>query len=655
MSEWVFAKLSGAAVRRDPQETELFKTEDAGEGEYAGTDALVREVIQNSMDAGTGDGPVRVRFALHGNDSLPDPGRIASYFRRLQPGLMYRDISFNGAGEPQLPHGFLVCEDFGTRGLGGDPYRATDPPDQTKGEDFFWFWRNIGRSGKTGDDLGRWGLGKTVYRAASRVGCMLGMTVRHSDGKQLLMGQAVLRIHKHDGTEYAPEGFWCRGCNETETPLPIDDEASLAQFASEWKLARKDEPGLSVVVPYVADELKAESILRLAAVNFFLPIVQKRLVVEIAGDGLPGGQAEYRVDDQTIESVCKKLNWTGKARQKLNAAPPVEFAKKCLAPTTEVIPTRLLGESRVPSISEEAFDTRTLQKLRQRFADEELVAIRVQSALPKKAGGHEIGELNVFLQRTAVNDRFESYYVREGMTITRLNSKLSMRGTRALVTVDPGPLASLLGDTEGPSHVSWDTSNDERPNRVWKTWKGRVKFFAKIVDSLVELLTPPPDKADFDLLSDFFSIEQLESPQRKRKPKPEGERTRDFDPPDPSPRWYRMQGKGGGFQICDSSQLPTPVGATLRVSVAYDMPSGNPMKHWSKFDFNFRDKASHIKFKLRGLNARATSGNVIEIKVEDEDFDLVATGFDIHRDLIVRIDEVQEEAEHADKPQEVAS
>ena len=655
MSEWVFARLSGAAVRRDPQETELFKTEDAGEGEYAGTDALVREVIQNSMDAGTGDGPVRVRFSLHGNGSLPASERIASYFGRLQPGLAYRDISFDQSGVPQLPHGYLVCEDFGTRGLGGDPYRATDPPEGTKGEDFFWFWRNIGRSGKTGDDLGRWGLGKTVYRAASRVGCMLGLTVRHSDGKKLLMGQAVLRIHAHNGTEYAPEGFWCRGCNDSDTPLPIDDEAALAQFASEWNLARRDEPGLSVVVPYVADELQAESILRLAAVNFFVPIVTKKLVVEIAGDGLPGGQSDYRVDDQTIGSVCKKLSWTGKARQKLNAPPPVEFAKTCFGLATKVVSTKLLGESRVPSMTEEAFAPDSLKRLRQKYADEELVAIRVQSALPKKAAAYEIGELHVYLQRTAVNDRFEAYYVREGMTITRLNSKPSLRGTRALVTVDPGPLASLLGDTEGPSHISWDTSNDERPNRVWKTWKGRVKFFAKIVDSLVELLTPPPEKADFDLLSDFFSIEQIESPQRKRKPKPDGERTRDFDPPEPSPRWYRMNGKEGGFQISDSNQLPTPVGAILRVSVAYDMPSGNPMKHWSPFDFDFRTKNGSIKVKGKGISAGTKGGNVIEMKIEEEDFSLTASGFDIHRDLIVRIDEVHEEPEDAGEAQEVAS
>ncbi len=268
MSQWTFAELAGAAVRRDPQETELFKTEDAGENEYAGTDALVREVIQNSMDAGNGDGPVRIRFGLHGHDELPSSDVLSAYFSRLEPALNHRDVDFDSAGAPQLDLGFLVCEDFGTRGLGGDVALAKDPPiGHSRREDFFWFWRNIGRSGKTGDDLGRWGLGKTVYRAASRVGCMLGLTVRAEDCERYLMGQAVLRLHEHDGTEYAPEGFFCGGTRHDGLPIPISDDQLIKEFAADWSLTRTTESGLSVVVPYVTDGLRAESILRLVAIS----------------------------------------------------------------------------------------------------------------------------------------------------------------------------------------------------------------------------------------------------------------------------------------------------------------------------------------------------------------------------------------------------
>ena len=96
------------------------------------------------------------------------------------------------------------------------------------------------------------------------------------------------------------------------------------------------------------------------------------------------------------------------------------------------------------------------------------------------------------------------------------------------------------------------------------------------------------------------------------------------------------------------------MGAILRVSVAYDLPSGNPMKHWSKFDFKFqKQKESNLKFKLSNVKATAKSGNIIEMEITGEDFSMTATGFDIHRDLIVRIDEVETEEVATPDPETV--
>ncbi len=650
MTTWIFSFVSAASVRRDPNETELFKTEQAGEGEYAGTDALVREVIQNSLDAGHREEPVRVRFALHSNSELPAKERLADYFSRLEPALEFREIGFSD-GVPELPNGFLVCEDFGTSGLAGDPNLITDPPKGVKErQDFFWFWRNIGRSGKTGDDLGRWGLGKTVYRAASRVGCMFGLTVRKIDNRELLMGQAVLKIHRHRDSEYAPEGFWCSGAGNAGTPLAIEATDELKKFRHEWKLTRNQESGLSVVVPYVADELRAESLLRLVVVNFFLPIIKGELVVDVSGPTPFGQRQEWRVDSTSIVSICDELKWNGKVTLKLASAPPIKFAKDCLKEIPNCLVTKLLGESRLPTLEESSFDTETLDIIRRKYLAEEIVAVRVKSLLPRKSGSAETGELLAFLQRTGTSDRYESYYVREGMTITKLNTKRSVRGVRGLVVVEPGSLASLLGDTEGPAHTTWDTSNDERPNRVWKTWKGRVTFFSNILDSLNELLTPKSSAPDFDLLSDFFSIDQTLAPQLNRRPKKPGEPgdKPPFTPPPPTPRWYRLNGKPGGFTIADSGTLPTEVGSVLRVSVAYDLPSGNPLKAWSKFDFDFKEKNSRLQFTGNGVNVKSRAGNILEIEVIKPDFQVTATGFDINRDLFVRIDEINGEEENGD-------
>ena len=639
MSHWVFAKLDPAAVRRDPNETQLFKDDQAGEDEYAGTDALVREILQNSMDAGTDEGPVRVRLALHRPTEMPGSDRLKGYFRRLKSPLQKREVDFGLDGVPDLPEGFMVVEDFATRGLGGDPLLSKEPQPGTKDrQDFFWFWRNIGLSGKTGDDLGRWGLGKTVYRAASRVGCMFGLTVRQSDGRRLLMGQSVLHIHEIDGTQYLPEGFWCSGTDAAGVPQPIEDTDALTTFTSEWKLTRQTEPGLSVVVPFVAKELTGMRILQAICINFFLQILRGELEVEVAASDIDTGKAILTAD--SLQEWASALKWDGPKRTKRHIAPPIGFVKDCLQLGTQHHETKLLGITNVPAMNDDAFGEVELNQLRTVLADEELVAVKVRVQLCRRDGQEQEGQLFVYLQRQQDESRFDTYYVREGMTITKLNSRAALKGIKALVVVDSGPLAQLLGDSEGPAHEDWNTSA-ERPDKFWKRgWKGRVTFCRKIVDALLEVLAPPKKEADFDLLSDFFSIEKTASPQKSKLPDNKGDGNGKLAGITPKPRWYRLDGKRGGFRIVASKTEPVPPDAELLVSVAYDVPAGNPLKKWSSFDFNFKQKPCPILFAGESVSAKMKSGNVIKVKCKGPKFLFTADGFDTHADLFVRIDEL---------------
>ncbi len=107
--------------------------------------------------------------------------------------------------------------------------------------------------------------------------------------------------------------------------------------------------------------------------------------------------------------------------------------------------------------------------------------------------------------------------------------------------------------------------------------------------------------------------------------------------------------KEGGFRITASKTLPVPKDAHLRVAVAYDMTGGNPLNHWSKFDFDFRKKkGNEITFKGSGIEPKAIEGNVLDIRILSEDFELAATGFDVNRDLFIRIDEMETIAEETE-------
>ena len=64
--QWRFREMQPGEINVDPIEGEFFTTE-AIDGI---TDALVREAIQNSLDAAEGSGPVTVRFSFY---SRPNP------------------------------------------------------------------------------------------------------------------------------------------------------------------------------------------------------------------------------------------------------------------------------------------------------------------------------------------------------------------------------------------------------------------------------------------------------------------------------------------------------------------------------------------------------------------------------------------------------
>ncbi|MFH1918942.1 MAG: hypothetical protein ABIP48_03505 [Planctomycetota bacterium] len=642
MSRWVFEELRGAAVRRDPNESELFKTEQTGEGEYAGNDALVREILQNSIDARQGDGPVKVRLAVHEPVDAPSGKRLSHYFQRLREPLAAKQIHLDESGKPCLPCRFLVCEDFGTSGLEGDVVQFRDPAPGDDSQQFFWFWRNIGRSGKTGEDLGRWGLGKTVYRAASRVGCMLGLTVRESDRRRFLMGQAVLQIHARDDKEFMPEGYFCGEQDETGLPLPIEDLTRLNRFCKEWHLTRKDEPGLSVVAPFVSEDLKAERLVQAVAVHFFTRILRGDLVVEIVGNAI----GQVTLDRSSIADACNRIKWDGPKRTKRHIAPPIAFANSCFGspPETETV---VLGLRKIPELTEDSFAVDDLHRLRRLYSSGELTSVRVNLWLPQLKGKGREGQLDVHLQQLGAGTRCDSYYVREGMTITKLNSRAALRGVQSLVVVDKGPLAELLGDTEGPAHEDWDTSA-ERPDRVWKTWKGRVKLVRRIVDALAEVLTLPTTEPDFDLLSDFFSIKLVEGEQRQRKPGEESDSPAGIEPIAASAKWFHIVPRTGGFTVSHNAAVPAPPEPSLRIAVAYDLPRGDPLRNWSPFDFTIADRNGGLRPRGQGVKVRSPQGNVMLLTITQERFQFTLDGFDRHRDLFVRVDDTSGSEEAAE-------
>lgn len=150
-SKWVFRQLRRGDKDRQPTQGEFFSSDSID----SLSKALVRESIQNSLDASPKDIPGRVRVRFHiGSVSASTAKR---YFK---DGWKHFAADDNGLDEPPNqsdPCRYLLVEDFGTTGLTGNVSQWRFEPGISN--PFYYFFRTEGRSGKNENERGRWGIG----------------------------------------------------------------------------------------------------------------------------------------------------------------------------------------------------------------------------------------------------------------------------------------------------------------------------------------------------------------------------------------------------------------------------------------------------------------------------------------------------------------
>jgi hypothetical protein len=334
---------------------------------------------------------------------------------------------------------YLVIEDFGTRGLCGRVDQETDrePGSLMEHKDFFYFWRNIGRSRKQDIERGRWGLGKTVFPATSLINSFFGLTVRAEDGRPYLMGQSVLKIHTIRGERYCPYGFFAdTGADEFQRPF--SDAARLNDFRSDFQLQRRDEPGLSVVVPFPdADEIEPSQMVRSAILHYFYPIVRGELVVEVQGEGL-----HVVIDAGSIDTAVESVDWSETSHGTADLKRLFDFVRRVI-PLEESAFVRLPEPRppRAPDWSKGRFDDAVIQTIKRQFTDQGMLALRVPVTVKPKRGTTETTFFDVFIERDETLLKAEDHYIRQGITISRIQA-LREKGFRGLVVVEDRPLST---------------------------------------------------------------------------------------------------------------------------------------------------------------------------------------------------------------------
>jgi hypothetical protein len=612
----------------DPIEGEFFTTEAIG----SITDALVRESIQNSLDAAEGGGPVSVCFSFHsGPGRGVDPREIIGiYLDGLSPHLQARHSGLQDLPSAAENLEYILIEDYGTRGLQGDILQYDDLDDDVRKNDFYYFWRNIGRTRKESTDLGRWGLGKTVFQAASRINAFYGMTVRKDDGRTLLMGQSVLKIHKVAGTRYAPYGYF--GLFDGELALPVEDQEELAGFANRFLIDRIGKPGLTVLVPYPDKEINAPDCARSVIKHYFFPILAGRLIVTIKYAG-----KKWELNAVSLDDLLKKSRFP-ESRGMLGLLDLARWAIK--QPQEAYITLTEPVAGRAPKLREDLFSSQDLTVLREKFANGERLAYYLPLTIQRRFSKDLMHSgFELYIERDEKLPKAEDHFIRQGITIPEVTA-LKHKGVRAIVSITDRHLSAFLGDAENPAHTEWER-NSKKFKKRYKLGPSTLDFVKSSPREIVKILTQPQKGRDENLLKHVFSLPTDAAAARGAARKmeaaaagPGAETVSDSEIiENRGENYLQLTPIKGGFNLSKKPKSKR-VPRYITIWLAYEVRTGNPFKKYTSLDFDVGQPP--ISIQVTGAALLLSKHNVVQIEVLKGNFKLTVTGFDSNRDLRVK-------------------
>ena len=621
----------------DPIEAEFFSTEALG----SLADGFVREAIQNSLDARLPGRPLRFRVLFSPAPAMLAGARKARYLAHLGEHLSASRSSLTKLPAADEPLEFVVVEDFGTRGLQGDPAQSEDEEIGAPGarNDFYYFWRNVGRSRKQSSELGRWGLGKTVFPAASRINSFFGISVRADDSRRLLMGQSVLKIHKVAGKRYYPYGYF--GRFEGDFAVAVDDPALLDEFARDFCLERGAEPGLSLVVPYPDPELTPDAIVPSIVRHYFLPIIRQELEVEVVHGG-----TLIQLNAATLPRFLSDVSWDDRERfQRL-----VDLARwGANLPSEDHAGVASPLEANAPRWTDDGLDADHVARLIERLNGGQRIGVTVPVWVKPAAANAVLSRFEVYLERDESLEGADEHFVRDGIAITGVRGALQ-KGFRAIVSVHDQPLSQLLGDSENPAHTEWQERSPKFKDR-YRHGPFTLRYVKHAAREIVRLLTRPSEGRDLKLLQRLFSLEvpteetfidprkgRDNAPGTEGTSGPEGIETVGKD------SFFQLQKLRGGFRIAGTGDVDA-MPAYVAVSVAYEVRRGNPFTQYQPPDFEM-DKPP-IELIAEHADIARHAGNRLVLRIHAPDFQVTVKGFDAHRDIRVKVlgfDEEEAEA-----------
>jgi hypothetical protein len=627
LTYWQFEKLGP----NDNSGTSTVEDNFANE-ERTNVEILVRETLQNPLDARHQKEVVEVRY------NLISVNRHTSAFaqslfsdecrKHLLAGRLIASDSLPDTVE------FLVVEDFGTSGLEGS---FTDSSVDGSSENWNAFWFREGQGAKPTKSNGGAGQGKITLYTTSGIRTVLALTHRVSDGAELLLGCCRFRqnykLPENSTDRWSKEGRWSSTATPGELAIPVQDAVFLEVLKEELQLKRGARPGTTFIVP-MPKEVALAAIQNAVVNEFYFPIRRGRLKVEVG---------EVVIDSESITRVATELGSAGRHASHFRA-----FMEQAIKSHIDCTPMAIAKRSwvRETKLTDVSFESAELKTLKAAFENSEVVNVEFPVQITKKDSAEPlIGTFRVILKQDLDGDQSHELFIRQDLGIDgerRLRGSRRIQPCMALTFIQESNLSSLLVTAEEPTHRTW---NSKRP-KVVAQYKDPDKALNAVRNAalrLVEFLTPP-GKRDDTALSIYFA--DPSAPPTKRKggagvtpDSPTADPHADL-PSIPPPRAKPIDfvPLSDGFRI--KSNPPEMILKSLpllcEIDVAYATTFGDPFAQWDAAEFWLNDDKA-FPIDSTGVSELVRDGNQISFNMTHPVSEIKVTGFDINRQLEVRI------------------
>lgn len=629
---WFFKKhIPGEHIAQNIN-SEFFKTDHIEDI----PSALVRESIQNSLDAKSeSEDKVKVRFRIGTMSRKYFPSY--PFFNQLSEHIHAEDSGISDLAKRAFRSNFnfIVIEDFNTNGLCGDiTYAKNKMPAEEN--DFYFFFRNDGRSGKK-SSLGKWGVGKTIFPAVSKLNTFWAVTVRETDKKEYLMGRCILGHHTIRNKGYIPFGYFgIRENSDSILVLPDDNKEIINLLKKTFDLYRENKLGLSIIIPFVGDEFNFDTVVYSCLSQYLFPIACDGLEISVSQK-----LKTLKINSDSLEEIIHYQIEKGKNDRYIKLSSTLNFIRYINDLSAgDYVPLHKSSINNVPRWSEKRlFDNETLQSCRYKFERGDNLNFIVPVQIQPKEGEKVWGKFKLHLERDNELTTSEDLYIREGLKIPGVSS-IGGRQLRGIFIADRSPLTDFLCAAENPAHTEWQPDAEgfkDKYNNADLTLSFLKNSFAKIIS----ILTKPLDEVDYDLLAEWFPFEVSKgSTKRRTKTKRKKGKKREIpDIPDISYVPVSLVSKSpGGFKIRRNPDYIESIEA-IEIRVAYHTVKGNPLSRYHPLDFSFENGG--LLIEKAGLKTLEIKNNRLFYKVLDNDFNIIVSGFDENRDIYLKVNKLK--------------